>query len=410
MHDASQSSPSLLPGMKRKRHIPRVLLLVEVSRIFGRRVIEGVSQYAREHGPWSIFFEDWGLDVVSTAPFMEWRFDGVISRAMNAKVAKFIRAAQLPRVELLGMSPKDPVDVKMDIGLAAKMAVEHFLNHGYRHFAFCTVAFNWWTVEHDKRFREAVEEKGYQSHTYSTCATNKSVFFWNRFHEKEVAKWLRRLPRPIGIYAGADNIAVHLLDLCGRMKISVPDEIAILGIGNDPLLCESTRPTLSSLDIDAHRIGYEAAKLLHKRMAGRTGPSTTILVPPSHIVTRQSTDHLAVEDPDIQQAMLWIQASACTGLTVEYLAQKIGMSQKVLERRFRYYFGTTPKKELIQVRIDKAKMLLAQTEETIDSIVRKCGFNSRAYFMQAFCRNVGMTPGAYRQEQRLFRKKQVGNG
>jgi LacI family transcriptional regulator len=381
------------------------MIMVETSRAFGRRVIEGIAQYARENGPWSIHFEDWGLDSIPPDIFKEGQFDGIISRTINMKVAKLRKTAKTPCIELMGTSLTDKAEVMMDIALAAEMAVEHFLNHGYRHFAFCTTEYNWWTSEHEDSFRRAVESKKYRLFSYAAPKLQQPIVHWHEKYRKPISKWLRSLPRPVGIYASSDLIAVRLLEICRQLDISVPEEAAILGIGNDPLLCETVRPTLSSLDLDARRIGYEAAKLLERKMAKKALPPKAILVPPSHIVARQSTDYTAVEDADILQAMQWIQASACSGLDVGRLAGKIGMSQKVLERRFRHYFGSTPKKEIVQVRIEKAKMLLAQTEETLVSIARKCGFNSRVYFMRAFRREVGTTPYTYRQEQRLSRNK-----
>jgi LacI family transcriptional regulator len=186
------------------------------------------------------------------------------------------------------------------------------------------------------------------------------------------------------------------LDACRELDIAVPEEIAILGRGNDPVICETVHPTLSSLDLNTRRIGYEAAALLDRIMAGKS-PKDFIYVQPSHVAVRQSTDLVAIEDADVAQAVRIIREQACKGLDVPRLVERVGLSRRALERRFHRHLRRSPQAEIIRVRIERAKMLLAQSDKTSASIARACGFASMTYFTTSFRRIVGMKPQAYRK-------------
>jgi LacI family transcriptional regulator len=196
--------------------------------------------------------------------------------------------------------------------------------------------------------------------------------------------------------------ALRLLDICRESDIAVPEEMAILSVGNDPVICETTRPTLSSLDLDARRIGYEAARLLDQRMAGKTCEGI-IYPPPSHVAVRQSTDLMFVPDADVVQAVRYIREFGCKGIDVPEVARAVGVSRSVLERRFREHLQRTPKSEIMRVRIEHARMLLAQTDKPSEQIARLSGFASAVYFTKAFRREVGMTPRAYRRSRWVSR-------
>jgi LacI family transcriptional regulator len=191
-----------------------------------------------------------------------------------------------------------------------------------------------------------------------------------------------------------------LIDVCRELGIAVPEEMAILGVGNDPVVCETLHPTLSSIDLDAKRIGYEAARMLDRKMAGQR-VHDLICIPPSCVVVRQSTDVTAIEDADVVQAMRFIRDFACTGISVSRVAEEAGISLSSLKRKFRKFVGRSPKAEIMRIQIEHAKRLLAQTDRDCASIARRCGFNSLVYFTRAFRREVGMPPNAYRRTRKL---------
>jgi LacI family transcriptional regulator len=169
------------------------------------------------------------------------------------------------------------------------------------------------------------------------------------------------------------------------------------------------RPTISSIDLDARRVGYEAARILEQKMAGKKAKET-IVIPPSQVVVRQSTDLMAIEDADVVQAIRFIRNYACAGITVPRVAEEVGLSRRALERRFIRHLGRSPKAEIMRIRIERARMLLTQTDMFRENIAQICGFTFPAYFSRVFHSIVGMTPNAYRRSRRIYRESQGNVG
>jgi LacI family transcriptional regulator len=379
------------------------LLIIETSRAYGRGLVEGIARYARENGPWSIQFEDRGLEPTPPNWLEEWRGQGIIARCVALKQANMLRATGVPYVELLGNRQIGTAQVTCDDLLMGRMTVEHLFDRGLRQFAFFSFCDTWWTQTHGDGFCRALAERGYECLKYIPPRTpDRSVPIWHEHQRPRLKEWLRGLPRPIGICTAGDMHAIRLLDACQELKIAVPEEVSIISISNDPVICETVRPTLTSLDLDPRRIGYEAAALLNRMMAGEK-PAGVIYTPPSHVAVRQSTEVMIIEDADVIQAMQFIRDFACSGIDVSSVAAEVGLSRSVLERRFQQYRGRTPKAEIMHIRIENAKMLLAQTDKSGEQIAHRCGFLSLVYFTKAFRREVGMTPRAYRKMRWMSR-------
>jgi LacI family transcriptional regulator len=388
--------------MSRKRRIPHILLLVETSRAFGRGVIEGIARYAWENGPWSIQFEDRALDSLPPKWLMEWKIDGIISRTSSVKMAKLLEAIKVPLVETHGVPRIGIPQVRNDLLKGAQIVIDHFIHCGLRQFAYFCYEDNWWIEMNRKCYCRELEERGFPCHTYPAPVTKSLIPVWHERHRPRLIKWLRSLPRPIGIFTSGDLHAVRLLNICREIDIAVPEELAIMGNGNDPVICETVHPTLSSVDLDARRFGYEAATLLDLKMAGKETKSF-IAVPPSHVAVRQSTNLMVIDDPDMVRAMRYLRESACADIDVNRMADELSLSRSFLERGFRQHFGRSPKAEIMRARIERAKMLLDRTDKTSKNLAGQCGFHSLEYFITAFRREVGMTPNAYRRMRRISR-------
>jgi LacI family transcriptional regulator len=346
------------------------------------------------------------VDVLPPAWLAQWRGDGIVSHTSNGTQAKMLRAIKLPRVELFGDPRTGTADVICDDAALGRMAVEHFTNCGLRHFGYFTYGEAWWTQAHREGFCRAVQTLGRECHVYQPPPDSKHRPFpiWQEEQRPMTIEWIRSLPRPIGIYAASDLQALRLLDVCRDLDIAVPEEIAVLGNYNEQPLCEIVRPTLSSIDNNIQQIGYEAARLLGQLMAGKRASNEVVAVAPSHVAVRQSTDLIAVEDADVAQAIRFIHESACSGIDVDQVTEAVGLSRSILQRRFLKYLKRTPKAEIMRVRIEHAKVLLEKMEQTGESVARRSGFASQSYFTRAFCREVGMTPQAYRRMRRTSRE------
>jgi LacI family transcriptional regulator len=374
--------------------------LIDTAGSFGRGVVEGIGRYALENGPWSIQFEYRALDSHPPDWLAQWSGDGIIARTSNAAQAKSLAATGRPVVELFGYPRLEGAQVRPDLEAESRMVVEHFFDSGLRHFGYFAFGAPSWVVTHREAYRKMLAGRGFECRAFKSPPCRRSVPVWRDAQRLALLRWIRSLPRPIGIYAPGDLHAVRLLDICHEAKIAVPDVIAILGRGNDPVICETVHPTLSSVDVDSRRIGYEAAKLLARKM-GKKPVAEQLLIPPRQVVVRQSTDFAHVEDSDVAQAVLFIRQHACKDIDVPRVAKEVGISRRALEIKFRRYLERTPKDEILRLRLDRAKALLERSEITLEAIAHQCGFPSAKYFSAAFLRELGETPAAYRRKCRL---------
>ena len=380
--------------MERKR----VLVNVETSRSYGRNIIKGISRYLSEHDHWTVYVEDRGLQ--EKRDWIErWEGDGIISRTSSYEAAEILHKKKVPIVEMLGDGFGIVSEVPSDERVAAKMALEHFLECQLEHFAFFAYGNAWWSNLRHKFFKDYVEDQGFELHVFPGFQHGLLKIYpqWDTRYDDMLPDWLMNLPKPIGLWAANDFAATRILDVCHATGILVPEEIALLGTTNDTLLCNLLTPPLSSIETNSFEAGYQAAQLLDLKMSGSEKiPETPILIPPSGVVHRQSTDVTAVFDGDIAEALQYIRHHACSGLTVREVARQVELSQSTLERRFHDILKRTPEREIMRIRMRKAKNLLADTDLTVKNIAESTGFATEQYFIQVFRREMGQTPKHYR--------------
>jgi LacI family transcriptional regulator len=257
-------------------------------------------------------------------------------------------------------------------------------------------------------FTQLVGQDGDPCETFEVSGTEQeSSPNWERELDRMV-KWLQRLPKPVGIMACDDHRGFQLLDACRREGIPVPEEVAVVGINNDRVLCELAYPPLSSVDPGGIRIGYEAAACLDRMMRGGRPPRKPIHLEPSGLVARQSSDVIAVEDREVAAALRFIRENAGSPITVEDVVRAVMISRSFLERKFQQHLGRTPKAEILRVRMAQAEQLLAESDLPLAEIALRCGFNHENNFSATFLRETGYRPGAYRKRCRLGRETAHG--
>ena len=379
-----------------------MLLLVETSRAYGRGLVEGIARYAEEHGPWSILYEERGLTDPLPRWLRHWRGDGIIARTVHrADTAKLV-ATRLPVVELYAYNEPRLPRVRPDEAEIARLAVEHFLDRGLHGFAFFSTQRAHWIDGRRRAFEEKLRQCGHSCHNFSfTPAARPASRKPHRIDDRSVIRWLRRLPKPCGVFCASDFFAARLVRTCRACGIVVPDEIAVLGVDNDAVFCGVSLPQLSSIDLGSARIGHEAAALLDRLMAGRSPPKMAVCVAPQRVIVRESTDILAIDDPDIAQAARLIREKACGQLRVAQVAAAVGLSRRTLEQRFQRVLRHTPKEEILRVRMEQAKTLLATSTAAVAQVAKQSGFKSPKYFARAFRQRIGVTPQAYRGQYQL---------
>lgn len=382
--------------------IPHVAVLVDTSRSYGRDIVRGIRRYSAEHGPWFLYLEP--RDLRSSFPdwLTRWPGSGILARTADAALLRRLKATRLPVVELRTTVLKHPFPfVGMDNRLVGLRVAEHFLNRGFRHFACCQDDSENFFLERCRHFQLALRERGHGCAVFETGTAGAQPPRWDR-HQQALADWLRALPKPAAVFACNDQLGFWVLDAARRAGLAVPEEVAVVGAENDTMLCETAWPPLSSVQLRGQAVGYAAARLLDDWMQGRqTSPPRETLLPPGDIVLRQSSDLVAVDDPQLAQALRFIRQHASEDLDVARVAREAGLSRSALERRMKAVIGRSPGEEINRLRFAQVERLLAETDLTLDAIAERAGFRHPQYMAEAFHKRTGLTPGAYRRRQRL---------
>jgi len=372
-------------------------MLVETTNHYGRSVIRGIDRYAMQNN-WEITLELRGQSEPLPDWLDSWDGDGVIVRSGNVHSAKRLRQMGLPVVEMAGNRTNYKTDVLVDERLVAKMAADHLLGCGFQNFAFYSYGMSWWSLDRGNTFVEEMNARGYECPRIQPTSGNVNAIIpkWSLDERKRLQKWLLHLPKPVAIFATEDIHAREVLLACRKNELSVPGEVAVLGLGDDPLFCQHLFPALSSIDCNGFQIGWQAAALLDDLFKGHSHPVQPIAVPPLHVSVRQSTDVITISDSDLASALRFLKTADPLCTSVADLMRKVNMSQKTLERRFRQYLGKTPEQEIMRLRLERSKILLRETSSSIESVGLKTGFSSLEHFIRAFKREMKITPGHYR--------------
>jgi LacI family transcriptional regulator len=384
----------------------RIAVLVETSNIYGREIQLGIADYVRDHGRWSILVEQHELGAMPPPWLLRQKWDGIISRPTTAALAKVFTRMRVPVVDLndlhhnLGF-PR----LQSDNHAIGHLAAEHLRERGFINFGYCGFAAEAWAIERRDGFLAHLHSLGFSALTHETHWRGRNVLTWVN-EQEQLIRWLNRLTRPVGIFACNDVRGRQVLEVCRRERITVPDRVAVLGVDNDELLCRMSDPPLSSVVPDAHRIGFEAAELLDALMADRNAPRSSVKsITPRGVVTRQSTDVLAIDDDDIAAALRFIHANACTGIRVSDVLRVFPMSRSLLERRFKECVGRSPHAEIRAVQIRKAAHLLEETDLPLKRIATQCGISHLEYLSYLFKRAFGQPPGMFRRRRSKGNRK-----
>jgi LacI family transcriptional regulator len=306
----------------------------------------------------------------------------------------------MPVVHLLYTPTDSHPMVSADNDAVARLGFTHLWEKGLRQFGYCGLVPQYRSIDRrGEAFCGLAEAVGCGCAVFPARRPGLRVLDWEA-EEEEIAAWLKELPKPVGVMACCDERGFQVVGACRHAGLRVPEEVAVLGVDNDPVLCEMCLPPLSSIDLDAPRVGYQAAALLDGLMHGAKPPCRPVLVPPRKLVARLSTDVLAVADPEVAAALRFFRAHACDGIGVRDVLEHVSVSQRVLERKFRQVVRRTPKAELLRVQVARAQELLAESDLSLKVVAERCGFASERYFSDALYRLTGTRPGAFRRQCR----------
>ena len=379
---------------------PNVALLIETSNAYARGLLHGIRAFIREHRSWSIYVGEQGRGDPAPLWLKKWHGDGVIARIETEAIAKAVTACGLPAVDVSAARHlPELVYVETDDPAVAGLAAEHLLQRGFRHFGFCGDARFMWSKGREEHFQRLIAAAGFPCSVYRPSPVESGGASWEQ-EKKALAAWIRSLPKPAGVMAAYDIRGRQVLDVCRELDVRVPDEVAVIGVDNDELVCELADPPLSSVIPDTRRTGYEAARLLDTMMAGRSEKPAAHLIEPLGVVTRSSTDVLATNDADISAAVRFIRTNANHGINVGDVLRAVPLSRRVLEARFRRLLGRTPHEEITRVQIERIKELLAETDLSMAAIAHRTAFQHVEYMSVVFKRETGQPPSHYRARRR----------
>lgn len=395
-------------AQSRQRHF-HVALLVETSHEFGREVLRGIRDYEKTvANHWAFYLQPDGMR--QDVPRMgSWPCTGIIARLFGPAVTRLLLSSGLPLVLL------DPYTEQLarkfelshipyittDTDAIVRMAFEHLQSCGCRAFAFVNSAADTvWSSARERGFGALAAQRGFKCYVYGN--QSEAVTWEQDIHR--LGAWLAKLPRGLGVFAAMDQRGRHVIEACREAGLRVPDDVVVLSVDNDPLLCELCEPSLSSIALDAHRAGYEAARTLHAMMQGDTvAPNTRILVKPTHVSRRQSTASGFDQDRLVAGARRFIfDRFHDHSVQIAGIAAHCGVSRRLLETRFVQAMGRTLLQELTEVRMERARTLLRETLETVTDVAVASGFSDPNYFTKAFRQRHGVSPLKYRERSRTI--------
>ena len=424
------------------KDMKQIAIQIETSRAYGRALMEGISAYAQERGDWKLRLLPNESDLTEALA----GFDGLILRLVDPMVRSQIVTANIPAVDVFGDSPPDsngdsprnPGDSpRYSIPICdgnhektGKMAAEFFVGRGFRNFGWCGIDGLTFSDRRGAAFCAAIEgtvpripegtvpvdsqgtvpkdfqgtgPKVFRYVRPKRLKADASVFYGERLDlipdAKELATWLHRLPKPIAVFCCHDYRAYQLMLVATDLKLRIPQDIAILGVDNDTTLCSFAPVPLSSIDPDAFRVGYSAARLLDAQMLNPPAKRVhaPFLTPPKGIVERESTEIVPEHEQWVSDALMFIEKNAVRGISAADVIAKTGKSSTYVERIFRKELGKSVLERILEVRMEVARELLRTTDLQIKAVAARAGFSSPQYFCRSFLAATGMTPKTYRE-------------
>jgi LacI family transcriptional regulator len=358
--------------------------------------LRGIFRFARPAQPWE-FCLTFGWDV---GRLLEWDPDGVIGHVLSTETVAMIERVTVPVVETaFDFAELNVPRVGLDDRAIGVLAAEHFLDLGFSEFVYLGDAARAYSQRRWEGFEARLRRAGHRP----TCAAGGPGSDWPDALPPVTAedrRWVLGLPRPVAAFAASDALALRLLEVARTAGLRVPEDLAVLGVGDVDLICDLAYPPLSSIRTAAEAAGHEAARLLDRLMAGAPPPATRIEFPPLGIVIRRSTDLLAITDADLAKALRFIRNHAGQAIGVDDVVEAVCLSRSSLERRFRAALGRSPLEEIRRVRVDRARRLLIETDWPMPQLAREAGFRDGRHLSEVFQAHTGDTPTAYRKRFR----------
>lgn len=384
--------------------VHRIALLFNANKVYDREIIEGIGAYLTStRVVWDLFLEE---DFRCRLNGMrDWCGDGIIADFDDPQICETLRDVKIP-VVAIGGSYQDPNDypegvpyIATDNAKLVRMGYDHLIEQGLHHFALYSLPgspANRWAAEREKVFCDMVGSDGLKPLVYRGHAT--SAAGWSEASDDLIA-WLRSLPKPIGVLAVTDARARQLLQACMMAEIAVPEQVAIVGIDNDPLARTLCRIPLTSVQQGTEEMGRTATHVLHRMLHGADHSQVRVLVPPVKLHIGASSLHRPLCDPLVMRALHYIRQYGCLGIKTEQVADYVGVSRSLLEEHFRRHLKQSVHQQILSHKLETAQRLLSDGEMTYADIAVRCGFTSLQYLYAVFRRELNCTPKEFQENR-----------
>ena len=377
-------------------------LVIDAKFSFGRNIWRGVVDFVRHEGlNWHL------LGLRYYGPGQHWieelvadgRVEAVVAADTPGETIEALKKARIPTVlTSSGVRIEGFTRLSVDDLAVGEMAADHLVEQGYTHFGFVGES----TLDHARvrgvGFEVELTRRGRSCERHEPLRASRENVKKPEFRPRQEAmrRWLADLPKPMAIFAADDDLSLQLSEMISLEGWRIPEDIALLGVDDDELLCESSRPTLSSIRTPAHTIGYEAARIVRRMLRGEPQSSQPSTIPPGGITVRGSTDLLLQPDADLTQALRFIRSHATSRINVSDVVDNVDICRSLLERRFRTLLGRSPHEEIQRVRIERTRQLLAETTLPLHRVASLAGFRDEKHLRKTFVQSCGQTPSQYR--------------
>lgn len=374
----------------------RVGVVMQPVRTYCRGVLRGLASVSNS-ARWDCVLipTDEPLPIPDMGGFVH----GFIGHFSEKALLDHVERAGVPAVDISPARPDAKLPaVRTDELAVGRLAAAHLLALGLPHFGFCGSRSEHVSLLRGRGFKQALAAAGRPCHVFSNgpaAGAGEAAPPGATLEE-----WVSRLPKPVGILASTDGCGFQILAVCKKLGVAVPGSVALIGVDNEDVFCDLANPTLSSIALSTQRIGYEAARMLERLMAGETPAERQLLVPPAGVVPRGSSDVPAILDPDVAAAVRYISLHVEDDLQVADLLREIPVSRRSLEYRFIKALGRTPAAEIRRAQVEVAKQILTQTDEPMARVALAAGFSNAKQFGLTFHHETGVTPTAYRRRPR----------
>lgn len=392
--------PARFSLAREEKRVLRIGLVFGYGLGFYRDILHGVKAFAADRPHWVFTPIAPDRRALEFPPVKQQ--DGFIAHIFTEPLAEALHRLRRPVVNVSGVLPELPFPrVVVDLEAVGRMAAQHLLERGVRRFAFVGFPHHAFSLGREAGFVGEIEQAGYQVAAFhdriQKLGDPTGLWPWN----ESLLTWLKLLEKPLGLFTSNDSQGVQLSEYCRHLGLKVPDEVAIVGVDDDDLLCDLARPSLSSVALPGERIGHEAARMLEQVLAGEELSEPRLMLPPVRVVVRASSDIQALPDADVAAAVRYIRDHSNEPISVRHLLAAVPVSRRSLERRFRRHLDRGIWEEIRRAHLERAKILLVDTDLPMSVVAQRSGFTDARQLSIVFRQATCGTPTQFRQQHRV---------